>query len=54
MARNHFCQRQLYQTVFLELLARCQEVAHHGRRQFRFKNKLLTLDATVIDLCAAL
>jgi Domain of unknown function (DUF4372)/Transposase DDE domain len=45
---------QLYQTVFLELLARCQEVAHNGRRRFRFKNKLLSLDATVIDLCATL
>jgi hypothetical protein len=44
---------QLYQTVFLELLA-CQELAHSGRRKFRFKNKLLSLDATVIDLCATL
>jgi Transposase DDE domain len=44
----------LYQTVFLELLARCQELAHSGRRKFRFKNKLLSLDATVIDLCATL
>ena len=45
---------QLYQTVFLELLERCQRVAHSGRRKFRFKNKLLSLDATVIDLCASL
>ena len=45
---------QLYQTVFLELLARCQELAHSGRGKFRFKNKLLSLDATVIDLCATL
>jgi hypothetical protein len=45
---------KLYQTVFLELLARCQEVAHNGRRKFRFKNKLLSLDATVIDLCSTL
>jgi len=43
---------QLYQTVFLELLDRCQELAHNGRRKFRFKNKLLSLDATAIDLCA--
>jgi len=41
---------QLYQTVFLQLLDRCQEVAASGRRKFRFKNKLLSLDATVIDL----
>src|SRR6266404_2312109 len=45
---------QLYQTVFLELLDRCQRVAHSGRRKFRFKDKLLSLDATVIDLCARL
>ncbi len=45
---------QLYQTVFLELLGRCEEQACSGRRKFRFKNKLLSLDATVIDLCASL
>ena len=45
---------QLYQTVFLELLNRCQALAHSGKRKFRFKNKLLSLDATVIDLCATL
>jgi Domain of unknown function (DUF4372)/Transposase DDE domain len=41
---------QLYQTVFYQVLARCQAVA--GSKPFRFKNKLLSLDATVIDLCA--
>jgi hypothetical protein len=41
---------QLYQVVFYQLLARCREVA--GSKAFRFKNKLLSLDATVIDLCA--
>lgn len=41
---------QLYQTVFYQVLARCQQVA--GAKPFRFKNKLLSLDATVIDLCA--
>jgi uncharacterized protein DUF4372 len=45
---------QLYQAVFLELLNRCQALAQSGRRKFRFKNKLLSLDATVIDLCATL
>lgn len=43
----------LYQRVFFQLLGRCQEVAK-GRRRFRFKNKLLSLDASVIDLCATL
>jgi hypothetical protein len=42
----------LYQTVFFQLLARCQAVAR-GRRKFRFKNPLLSLDASVIDLCAS-
>jgi len=43
---------QLYQTLFFQLLARCQAVAQ-GRRKFRFKNPLLSLDASVIDLCAS-
>ncbi len=42
----------LYQTVFFQLLARCRAVAQ-GRRKFRFKNPLLSLDASVIDLCAS-
>ena len=41
---------QLYEQVFYQLLARCQQVA--GAKKFRFKNKLVSLDATVIDLCA--
>jgi len=43
---------QLYQALFFQLLARCQGLAH-GRRKFRFKNPLLSLDASVIDLCAS-
>lgn len=43
----------LHKTVFFELLERCQAVAQ-GHRRFRFKNKLLSLDASVIDLCATL
>jgi hypothetical protein len=41
---------QLYEGVFYQLLARCQAVA--PGKKFRFKNKLLSLDATIIDLCA--
>jgi hypothetical protein len=41
---------QVFQAVFFQLLDRCQHIA--GPRKFRFKNKLLSLDATVIDLCA--
>ena len=40
----------LFEQVFYQLLGRCQQVA--GSKKFRFKNKLLSLDATVIDLCA--
>jgi hypothetical protein len=41
---------QWYQAVFYQLLARCQGAA--GGKKFRFKNKLLSLDATLIELCA--
>jgi len=42
----------LYRSVFYQLLSRCREVA--GTHGFRFKNKLLSLDATLIELCASL
>jgi hypothetical protein len=41
---------QLYQTVFEQLLAKCQ-TAVGPRKKFRFKNRLLSLDGTLIDLC---
>jgi hypothetical protein len=48
---------QLYQTVFHQLLEKCQQVAAKApgkkKRKFRFKNKLMSLDATVIALCAS-
>jgi hypothetical protein len=47
---------QMYQTVFHQLLEKCQTLAAsrtEQNRRFRFKNKLMSLDATVIDLCAA-
>jgi hypothetical protein len=48
---------QLYQTVFQQLLEKCQQVVTSApgkkKRKFRFKNKLLSLDATVIALCAS-
>jgi Domain of unknown function (DUF4372)/Transposase DDE domain len=43
---------ELYQTVFNSLLKRCHDVAA-GQKKFRFKNKLLSLDSTSIDLCAS-
>jgi hypothetical protein len=44
---------QLYRGVFEALLVRCQTAAP-ARRKFRFKNKLVSLDSSVIDLCARL
>jgi hypothetical protein len=44
---------QLYQTVFEQLLEKCQREVG-GRKKFRFKNKLLSLDGSVIDLSATM
>src|ERR1700722_19193150 len=45
---------QLYQTVFQTTLARCQaEALTRGKRKFRFRHKLLSLDASMVELCAA-
>ena len=48
---------QLQRTVFEQLLAKCQTLAANQpgtrkKRKFRFKHPLMSLDATVIDLCA--
>jgi hypothetical protein len=51
---------QLYEQVFYQLLARCQHlVQHQGSKGYkgqaaklRFKNKLLSIDASTIELCA--
>lgn len=40
----------LFEDVFYSTLARCQNEA--PRHKFRFKNKLLTLDSTVLQVCA--
>ena len=50
---------QLCQTAFEQLLAKCQTLAAsqpgtRKKRKFRFKNPLLSLDASVIDLCATM
>jgi IS4 transposase len=44
---------ELYQRIFLHLLDRCQHHAQ-GKKKFRFKNKLLGLDSTIIDLSVTL
>jgi hypothetical protein len=50
---NEHRSRELYQTVFEQVLTKCRG-AMGGRTKFRFHNKLVSLDATSIDLCASL
>src|SRR5207247_3003371 len=47
---------ELYQTVFGQLLEKCQSaVVESGwKKKFRFKNKLTSLDSSTIDLCVSL
>lgn len=47
---------QLYQTVFDQLLEKCraQVASQGGRRKFRFKNKLMSPDGSVIDLSVSM
>ena len=41
---------ELYQQVFLQFFERCR-VQVVGKKTFRFKNKLISMDSTTIDLC---
>jgi hypothetical protein len=47
---------ELYQTVFEQTLFKCQELVESqgGRKKFRFKNKLLSLDGSIIDLSVSM
>jgi len=40
----------LFEKVFYQLLGRCQ--SESWPRRFRFKNKLISMDATIVELCA--
>jgi hypothetical protein len=44
---------QMFQDLFYETLTFCRQ-AVPGKRKFRFKNKLLSLDSSTISLCLAL
>jgi hypothetical protein len=44
---------ELYQEIFFGLFAHIRSQVN-GKMKFRFKNKLLTLDSTTIDLCLSL
>ena len=43
---------KIFEGVFYRLLEKCQSVT--PKHRFRFKNPLLTLDSTVIDLCLSI
>ena len=44
---------QMFQDIFYDTLNWCQAAAP-GQHKFRFKNKLLSLDSTIIPLCLSL
>jgi hypothetical protein len=44
---------QLYEKLFLQLLDRCR-IQGGGKKKFRFKNKLVSLDSSTIDLCLSM
>jgi hypothetical protein len=41
---------QLYETIFQQVLGRVQQLAAAHKRPFRFRNPLLSIDSTTIDL----
>jgi IS4 transposase len=47
---------ELYQTVFEQTLLKCQDLVRSqgGRKKFRFKNKLMSLDGSIIDLSVSM
>ena len=46
---------ELYQTVFEQLYVKCAALAEHrGQKSLRFKNKVMSLDSSTIDLCLSM
>jgi hypothetical protein len=45
---------QLYQKVFETLLGRCAQIAGARQRRFRFRNPLMSIDGTLIELCSSM
>lgn len=43
---------EIYEKLFYELLNKCKQLDY--KRQFKFKNELYSLDASVIDLCLSM
>lgn len=42
----------LYERLFYDLLAQCRAIS--PKKKFRFKNRLLTMDSTTVELCASM
>jgi len=42
---------ELYQQVFVKLFNRCRGQVKIGKKKFRFKNRLISMDSSTIDLC---
>jgi hypothetical protein len=49
---NRVRPSQVFEDTFYSVLSVCQRAA--GKHSFRFKNRLLSLDSTVIELCASM
>jgi hypothetical protein len=45
---------ELYEQIFLILFDRCKGQCYLGKKKFRFKNKLVSIDSSTIDLCLAM
>lgn len=45
---------ELYKRIFFDLLGRCHDKVKGKKKKFRFKNKLVSLDSSTIDLCLAM
>jgi len=45
---------ELFRSVFLDLLERCHQVARAEKKHFRFKNPLVIIDSTVIQLALSM
>lgn len=43
---------ELYEKLFYDLLTQCQAIS--PKKKFRFKNRLLTMDSTTVELCASM
>jgi hypothetical protein len=43
---------ELYQKLFYDLLTQCQALS--PKKKFRFKNRLLTMDSTTVELCVSM